>query len=161
MTCDVQQYLPPDDSPDPAVESLVHQIMWAISAPRRRGRSFLPPGNLELIVKNEDGQQLTLLAYRYKGREFISEVHRHDAKLRALHSHDGHRNPGRNETPIENGHIHFPSRLHPLLKSHTSYAYSVNCPRFVDTVHCLEFFCAELNIGLEALQMPLPDRGAG
>lgn len=157
MSCNVKQYLPANDSPDTAIEELVHLPMNAFPRSGRRPRAFLPPSPMELIILTEEGHQLNLVAYR-QGGDFYTELHHRETELRALHTHDGHRNPCSQQPLVSDCHMHFPSQKYPIRKRRSSYAYALDCATFNDTTHSVLFFCAELNITVDAMQLYLAGR---
>jgi len=159
MACNVQQYLPPDDSSVQEVEQIVHASLQAIQRTGRRRRAFLPPGQIELIVVAKDGHQLSLIGYQRKGGDFITELHHADTKLRALHTHEGHENPEPKRGPVDGCHMHFPTIKHPLVWGRASYAYALDCQVPSETIDYVRLFCMELDIVIIEAQPPLPRRG--
>lgn len=161
MSCDVGQYLTGGDEPESEVERLVHLDKWTVptAGRHRRGgrRSFMPRGARELEVRTSEGHELHLLAYRAGRIGLVAELHHGDVKLRSMHNHYGHRNPG-SEVVMDNGHIHFPTERFPLIKSKSTYAYEVECPDD-DILDFLDTFCALLNISIDVLQMTLEAGG--
>lgn len=156
MSCYVQQYLPAGDSPVLDIEKIVHSTMRALAVSRRRRRrSFLPPSPIELLVFTEEGRQLNLIGYQRKGGDFFVELHYRETELRALHTHDGHRNPDPPKTPVKGCHMHFPSTKFPLLYRRSSYAYEISCPDFYEATDSVQFFCTELDIIVDAMQLYL------
>ena len=156
MSCDVAQYLPPDDSPDDDVERIVHSRMRIVrdlqfSARRRR---FRPKGNLELQIETNEDNVVLLRAYRRKGGELIAELHYQFVKMRALHTHEGHRNPGCRHS-LPNGHMHFPSVAFPLVEGKSSYAYELDCSDDEHLANFIDQFCAILDIQLGPFQLTL------
>lgn len=157
MSCNVSQYLPVDDAAVAEVEDIIHNSLTAIPRERRdrrrrRSRGFLPPKSVELIVYTDQGQQLTLLAYETKSTDVYTELHRGDTKLRALHTHDGHRNPYPDNTEVDGCHMHFPSIKFALVVNKSSYAYELDCPDLHYSTDSVEFFCSEIGITIEGLQ---------
>ena len=90
---------------------------------------------------------MKLIVYSNKYDNFFAELHDGDTKLRALHTHEGHRNPDPSRTALGGPHMHFPSVRYPLVYGRSSYAYRIDdCPDFGAVIDCLRFFCAELGI---------------
>ena len=155
MSCNVEQYLPADDSPVADVERIVRLKMIAQQG-RRRGRwrgHFLPPQNVEFIISTREGHTLHLTGYCLTDlEECYLALQQRKLVLRKFHAHEGHINPmGRNH-PITRIHMHFPSIKFPLIESRSSYAYSIDEDGFNNVADCLEFFCAELSIDLAGWQ---------
>lgn len=161
MCCDVGQYVPQGDCPDSKIENILHsnlQVLSPAARTSRRGRrSFAPGGRIELPVLSADGRSLLLVAYRAK-EEFYAELHWNEIKLRALHTHSGHRNPGSPER-MPDGHMHFPTRQCPLIGNRSTYAYEEDCDYYHDLNSFVEAFCLLLNIDLEAYQLVLGHGG--
>ncbi len=159
MSCDVAQYLPPDDSPDIEAERIVHSRMRIARDlhPARGGRPrrrFRPKENFELQIESDEGDMVILRAYRRKGGDLMAELHHKSVKMRALHTHEGHRNPGCRH-PLPNGHMHYPSTKHPLVYRYRSYAYELPCSDDENLVLFIDTFCALLDIQLGAFQLTL------
>ena len=158
MSCDVGQYLPQDVAPDPEVERIIHSgkrivgDLKSIGA-RRTGRRRRPQENYELQVESDQGDGLVLRAYK-EGREMIAELHSGPDKIRALHTHDGHRNPQFPER-LPNGHMHFPTNDYPLVPKNSSFAYEILCSEEDSLALFIELFCAELDIQMGPFQMTL------
>ncbi len=157
MSCDVTQYLPPSDSPNAEVERIVHSRMRIIrdlqstrmSHPRRR---FRPKENFELQIETNEGNVVLLRAYRRKGGDLIADLYHQSVKMRALHTHEGHRNP-EDRYSIPNGHIHFPTLAFPLVYGRSSYAYESDCSDSENLALFVELFCALLDIELGSFQL--------
>ena len=96
---------------------------------------------------------LILRAYRQRNGLY-AELYYQAVKIRALHTHDGHRNPG-DRFHLLNGHMHFPTVEFPLIANRSSYAYEVNCSAEVDLVEFINLFCDLLNIKLGSFQATL------
>jgi len=159
MSCKVEQYLPDDDSLDEHVEQLVHSPKNGYAKRTGRGRrSFTPRGAVEMLVVTDDGQTLNLVAYQRSGMIFYTELHRGETKLRSLHNHGGHRNPG-NQPEMENGHMHFPTVNRPLVGFRGTYAYEMDCPEFEESTDQVQFFCAVVDITIDELQLQLRTGG--
>ncbi len=155
MGCNVRQYLPSDDSPEPEIEHIIHLPMVGYSRPPRRRRGFMPTSRIELVVDTEEGHSLDLVAYRKPDGELYAELHNAQVKLRSLHTHDGHRNPDPERTPVSGPHMHFPSRKFPLLVSRHEYAYPIEMSRLYEPFDILQFFCQELDIRIDEHQFQL------
>ena len=113
---------------------------------------------MELSVITEEGHYLNLLSYMTKGGDLYTELHHGDIKLRSLHTHPGHRNPGEyDEAP--DGHMHFPKTLYPLIGGRNTYAYEVDCPGMDSTTDLVSFFCTILDINLDSLQLQMDTGG--
>ena len=158
MSCDVDQYLPQGDSPDSEVEQIVHSPMRIVRDLRARGRrrsrrSFRPKEIFELQVESDQSDELVLRAYK-EGLEMIAELYNGSDKIRALHTHDGHRNPGCRHS-LPDGHMHFPTNNYPLITGDSSYAYEFPCSDEENLVLFVGLFCAELDIELRAFQITL------
>ena len=158
MSCDVAQCLPPDVVPDPEVERIVHSGKRIVedlrpAGRRRSGRRLRPKEIFELRVESDQGDELLLKAYK-EGGEMIAELHYESDKIRALHTHEGHLNPGWQQ-PLPNGHMHFPTNRYPLVRGASSYAYEIPCSDEENLVLFIELFCALLDIELGALQTTL------
>jgi len=155
MSCNVEQYLPIDDSPVEEVELIVHLKMTAQQGRRRsRGRGhFLPPQNVEFVITTKEGHTLHLTGFCLTD---LDECHlalqQSKLVLRKFHAHDGHINPMRRNHSISRIHMHFPSTKFSLIEGRSSYAYSIDEDGFNDVADCLEFFCAELNIDMTGWQ---------
>ena len=159
MPCDVGQYLPPEGSPVTEVEHIVHLPMHAfplVSNPRRTGRRrFVPPSPLELAVDTQPGHSLFLTAHQDTTGHFRADLHHGEILLRSLHSHDWHRNPSPSRALVPGPHMHFPTNTYPLRSGGGSYAYGVEAPRFSDTFDFVSYFCDELDISIDLLQLQL------
>ncbi len=160
MSCDVyiSQCLLEDDCPNEDVEQLVHSSMRIVRDLRptgrgRSGRRLRPREIFELQVESNRGDDLMLKAYKER-RQMIAELHYRSTKIRALHTHEGHRNP-RCPRPLPNGHMHFPTNNYPLGGGPSSYAYEIPCSDEENLVFFIGLFCAELDIELGAFQMTL------
>lgn len=158
MSCDVAQYLPQDVVLDHGVERIVHSGKRIVrdfrsTVRRRSGRRLRPKEIFELQLESDQGDELVLMAYT-EGREMIAELHNGSDKIRALHTHDGHRNPGCTEH-LPNGHMHFPTNSYPLVTGGSSYAYEIPCSDEENLVLFIALFCAELDIELGAFQITL------
>ncbi len=155
MSCDVGQYLPPDDSPISEVEQIVHLKMTAQQG-RRRGRGrgqFLPSQSIEFVITTREGHTLHLTGYCLSDLDECYLDFQHGRIiLREFHTHDGHINPMKRNHPIARIHMHFPSKKFLLGEGRSSYAYSIDDDGFDDIVDCLKFFCAELDIDLNGWQ---------
>lgn len=163
MSCNVGQYLPPDDSPDDDIERIVHSnldIMGNVPSPSRSSGKFRSKERLELRVESDVADDLVLRAYRRKGGDLMAELHYQNAKIRALHTHYGHRNPGSNEV-LPNGHMHFPTVKRPLAKGSSSYAYELDCSDDEGLFDIVISFCALLNIHTGNFHLPLDSYGRG
>ncbi len=155
MGCDVGQYLPIDDSPVVAVERIVHLSKVAFPTRPRARRGFAPTNKIELLVDTPEGS-LDLVAYGDRKGDFFAELHDGNVKLRSLHTHYGHRNPGAPEgTRLENGHMHFPSERYPLITSGYEYGYPIELPKFDYPYDILLFFCDDLDIQIDRMQLQL------
>lgn len=159
MSCDVDQYLPQGDSPDLEVERIVHSRMRIVrdiqaSGRRRSRRSFRPKEIFELQLESDDGDVVLLRAYRRKGGDLMAELHHQSVKMRALHTHEGHRNP-RCRLSLPDGHMHFPSVIFPLAEGKSSYAYEMDCSNDEHLVNFIDKFCAILDIQLGPFQLTL------
>ena len=159
MSCNVDQYLAQGDSPDSEVEQIVHSPMriardLQASGRRRSRRSFRPKEIFELQLESDEGNVVLLRAYRRKGGDLIAELHLQSVKMRALHTHEGHRNPGCRH-PLPDGHMHFPSVAFPLAEGKSSYAYELDCSDDECLVNFIDQFCAILDIQLGPFQLTL------
>lgn len=161
MSCGVAQYLSPGDSPDVEVERIVHsnlEIVGNAPSPNRSSRKFRSKELLELRVESSAADDLVLRAYRRKGGDLIAELHYQNTKIRALHTHYGHRNPGSNEV-LPNGHMHFPTVKHPLVEGSNSYSYELYCSDDEKLSDIVISFCALLNIHTGNFHLPLDSYG--
>ena len=163
MSCDVTQYLPPTDSPDAEVERIVHSRMRVARNLRSTGRShshrsFRPKENFELQIDTDDGNAILLRAYRRKGGDLMADLYHRSVKMRALHTHEGHRNPGDSHS-LPNGHVHFPTVSFPLVYGKSSYAYESSCSDDEDLALFVGLFCTLLDIGLGDFQFILDSAG--
>ena len=159
MSCDVAQYLPFGDSPDVEVERIVHSRMKIVGnfQPRERRRprrSFRPRENFELEIESDEGNLVLLKAYRRKGGDLMAELHHRSVKIRALHTHEGHRNPGCGHS-LPDGHMHFPSVGYPLVAGQSSHAYESPCSDDEEVVPFIDLFCALMDIRLGPFQLTL------
>lgn len=154
MSCDVAQHLPLGDYPDIEVERIVHSRMRIVGDLQfsARGRRFRPKENFELQIETNEGNVVSLRAYRRKGGDLMADLYHQSVKVRALHTHEGHRNPGERYS-LPNGHIHFPTLAFPLVYGRSSYAYESDCSDSEDLVLFVELFCALLDIELGSFQM--------
>ena len=163
MPCNVGQYLPPGECPDCQIEYVLHSGLEVLAPQpeghgrRRRRKSFAPGNRIEYPVVSAEGHLLKLIAYSKNG-ELYAELHWGDAKIRALHTHIGHRNPGHG-CPMADGHMHFPTSNYPLIGSRSTYAYEQDCDDFQDLNAFVIAFCALLNIEWDALQLVLGHGG--
>ena len=162
MACNVGQYLPDNDQPLEETERLVHlpKTGYPRGTRRRQGRgsSFTPRNRLEMSVVTCKGQELTLLAYRNKWGEIFVELHRGDEKIRSLHTHQGHSNPGHG-CPMSDGHMHFPTKQYPFISNKSQYAYEVDFPFIDQWVDVVQYFGGLLDIEIDALQLQLGNGG--
>lgn len=159
MSCDVDQYLPQGDSPDFEVERIVHSPMRIVrdlqtSGRRRSRRSLRPKEIFELQLESDNGNVILLRAYRRKGGDLMAELHNQSIKMRALHTHEGHRNPGCRHS-LPDGHMHFPSVAFPLAEGKSSYAYELDCSNDEHLVNFIDQFCAIFDIQLGPFQLTL------
>lgn len=160
MTCNVERYLPDDDSEVPSIERLVHQphleaIVLSPGSQRTRHR-FRPPNNVKLEVFGRQGLTMWLIGYSNSGGDVVIELKHQDRTLRKLHTHDGHHNPDRKL--VEGAHIHFPSRKYPLSQNGSSYAYGLETT-IESLVDWLLYFCDRMDISmLNGIQTYLSDR---
>ena len=159
MSCDIPQYLPPDDSVDEDVERIVHSGMRIVRdlRPTGRGRSrrrFRPKDYYDLQLESDEGNVVLLKAFRRRGGDLMAELHHHSVKMRALHTHEGHRNPG-SQHYLPNGHMHFPTIQFPLVVGKSSYAYESPCTNDHELVLFIDEICALLDIQLGPFQLIL------
>lgn len=159
MSCDVAQYLPPGDSPDVEVERIVHSGMRIVrdlqaSGRGRSRRRFRPKENFELQLESDEGNVVLLRAYRRKGGDLMAELYHESVKIRALHTHEGHRNPGEGRS-LPDGHMHFPTVAFPLVEGKSSYAYELDSSDDEHLVYFIDQFCALLNIQLGPFHLTL------
>ena len=84
----------------------------------------------------------------------MAELHHHSVKIRALHTHEGHRNPC-SQHYLPNGHMHFPTIQFPLIVGRSSYAYEYSCTDDHELVLFIDEICALLNIQLGPFQLIL------
>ena len=82
----------------------------------------------------------------------MADLYHQSVKMRALHTHEGHRNPG-DRYSLHNGHVHFPTLAFPLVYGKSSYAYESDCSDSEDLVLFIELFCALLDIELGSFQL--------
>ena len=161
MSCDVAQYLPEDDRPKEQLERVLHLTLKALPLNsrrlRRRPRSFMPKGKLELEVVSNEGHRMSLKAYVWKGG-LVADLHLGDEKLRSLHTHSDHRDP-RGHYRMPNGHIHYPTYKFPLVTGCSSYAYEQDCSAGDCLNDFVELFCSLLNIEMNAFQLMLDTGG--
>ena len=151
MACDVAQYLPQDDFADEEAERIVHSNLCVVRAVNRSGsarnrRRFRPKEVVELLVEWDQGDHLLLRAYRRGGGDLMAELHHRDVKVRSLHTHVGHRNPG-GFYSLPDGHMHFPSTAFPMLNKSDTYAYELDCTDDDSLVDFILLFCDLLDIG--------------
>ena len=106
---------------------------------------------------SEEGHLLLLVGYRTK-EELYAELHWNDIKIRALHTHPRHRNPG-SRSRMADGHMHFPTSKYPLIGHRSSYAYEEDCNDWSDLNSFIEVFCTMLNIELDTYQLVLEHGG--
>ena len=78
--------------------------------------------------------------------------------MRALHTHNGHRNPGE-DVEMPDGHMHFPTRWHPLVVSKSSYTYEFECDEHKSLEPFVLLFCALLDIEIDSLQFEMDTGG--
>ena len=154
MSCDVAQYLPFGDDPDVEVERIVHSRMRIVRHLQFSGRRrrFRPKENFELQIETNEGNVVLLQAYRRKGGDLMADLYHQSVKTRALHTHEGHRNPG-DRYSLHNGHIHFPTLTFPLAYGRSSYAYESDCSDSEDLALFVELFCDLLDIELGSFQL--------
>lgn len=159
MSCEVTQYLPQDDSSDDESERLVHSNMRIVRDLRATGRSrtrrrFRPKEHYDFQLETDEGDVISLRAYRRRGGDLIADLHYHSVKMRALHTHEGHRNP-RSQHRLPNGHMHFPTTHFPLVTGKSSFAYESPCSDDQELVLFIDDFCALLGIELGPFQLTL------
>lgn len=106
---------------------------------------------------SDEANGLLLVAYKTKN-ELYAELHWDDVKIRALHTHPGHCNPGC-WSPMPDGHMHFPTYRFPLIGNRSTYAYVEDCDDYHDLNSFVEKFCALLNIELDTYQLILEHGG--
>jgi hypothetical protein len=154
MSCNVAQYLPSGDDRVDEVERIVHLNMKLKEGGRRgRGTQFLPPQNIQFIVKTEQGDLLHLTGYcLYDFGECYLDLQRGREIFRKFHAHEGHENPAGRNGVVAFTHMHFPSVSYPLVERESSYAYSIDGDRYYDIGDCLTSFCVELNIDMAGWQ---------
>ena len=157
MSCDVAQYLSLADSPDAEVERIVHSRMRIIrnirpSEGNRSRRRFRPKEHLELQIESDASNGVSLRVHRRKGGDLMADLYHQSVKMRALHTHEGHRNPG-DHYSLPNGHIHFPTVSFPLVYGRSSHAYESDCSDEEDLPFFVELFCAMLDIELGPFQL--------
>ena len=151
MACEVDQYLPANDSSVLEVEQLVHQAgKYAIfRKPPKGRRRFSVQSKTRLHVESSAGQLMVLDGYESQGHVYV-ELRMGKLILRKLHTHSGHRNPDSKEE-VDGVHMHFPSRRFPLLKDRRSHAYRIDAE--IDCVaDGLQLFCLLTNIEVEGIQ---------
>ena len=150
MACEVGQYLPDGDDPEPRVEDLVHMEKRVLRGrpvlPRRP--KFMPRPVIELLVETPEGDRLQVLGFVEKGNRFVAELHFGDLKLRAMHTHPRHCNPG-SSWHMSDGHIHFPTKEFPQGR----YAYEVYCPDDCEFLEFLQDFAAVINLDISDVQL--------
>ena len=159
MSCDVSQHLPKEDSPDVEVERIVHSGMRIARDLRPTGRSrsrrrFRPKEHYDLQLETDEGNVVILKAYRRRGGDLMAELHHHSVKMRALHTHNGHRNPN-SQHHLPNGHMHFPTIQFPLVAGKSSYAYESPCTEDQELALFIDQICALFNIRLGPFQLIL------
>ena len=159
MSCAVTQHLPEDDSSDVEAERLVHSSMRIVKDLRPTGRErsrrrFRPKEYYDFQLETDEGDVVILRAYRRKGGDLMADLHHHSTKVRALHTHEGHRNPG-SPHRLPNGHMHFPSAHFPLVTGKSSYAYESPCSDGQELVFFIDEICALLDIRLGPFQLTL------
>ena len=156
MACDAAQFLPQDDWPDSEVERIVHLNLMVLGpaepqGSRRSQRRLMPRWGVELRVVTEEAHELRLRIFRRKGGDWMAELYWGTTKVRALHTHSGHRNPNHHGA-LPNGHIHFPTNRYRLVEGGNSYAYEHNCDEDIDGHDFLQVSCAVLDINLDEFQ---------
>lgn len=158
MACDVLRFLPPGDSVDEDVERIVHLSLELLLPEeprrRRRRRTLTRPGGLEIQVASVEGDTLWVKGYRRQEGDLMAELFHDGVKVRALHTHSGHRNPD-GESPLEDGHMHFPTRNHPLDIRANTHAYPVDCDDRDEVGDFVMTFCALLGIGFDPFNFQL------
>ena len=161
MSCNVGQYLPEDDSPRIQIERVLHLNLRSLPPTHqgrgRRGRSFIPKRQLEIEVVSNEGDRMSLKAYRWKGG-LVAELHIGNEKLRSFHTHSGHRHP-HGCYRMTNGHMHFPTNKFPLVYGGNSYAYEQHCSDADCLNTFVELFCSLLNISIDTFQLFLGTGG--
>ena len=83
----------------------------------------------------------------------MADLYHRSVKIRALHTHEGHRKiHPRERYSLPNGHIHFPTLDFPLVYGRSSYAYESDCSDSENLALFVELFCALLDIELGSFQ---------
>ena len=158
MACDVLRFLLPGDFVDEDVERIVHLGLELLlpEEPRRgrRRRTLIRPGSSEIQVASVEGHTLWVKGYRRKEGDLMAELFHYGVKVRALHTHGGHRNP-EGGSPLEDGHMHFPTRDHPLDEGANTYAYPVDCDDGDEVGDFVMMFCELLGIGFDPFNFQL------
>ena len=152
MSCDVNQYLPQNDRPEPEVERLIHlqdMACFQLGSPKSRRRRFAPQRQVKCEVIGLNGSLMRLTGYENRRGYVNIELSEGDRILRKLHTHPGHRNPG--GCLVDGTHMHFPTRKIPLRSDGRSYAYGLDVE--IDSLpEGIRFFCELLNIRIEGIQ---------
>ena len=155
MACDVGQYLSPGDSVVDELEEIVHSNLAALVDGRgsdAAGRRLAPNRSYDIHVTSNGRPGFRLKAYANPVGHLFAELHYGSRKIRALHTHEGHKNPkGQDELP--NGHMHFPTHRHPLVSDRLQYAYEVCCDEYDPLDVFLLCFCDLLGIKIDPSQL--------
>ncbi len=120
-----------------------------------KGKSFLPPNALELIVSVVGTKDVLFLRERLDtvGKVSIVLSTGDSVILRQGHfNHDWHHNPNGVEVSPPH-HIHFPTEGYPDLSRHHSYAYPVKGKG--DYISALYKICEDCNVKVHGIPIPL------
>ena len=113
---------------------------------------------MDIEVRSNEGHELHVLVYQIKRLGLIAELYYGNSKLRSMHTHGGHRNPRSIEREMENGHVHFPTKRYPLVRSQSTYAYEIDFD-VEDRIDFLFMFCELMNIDIDSVQLSLESGG--
>ena len=157
MVCNVRQFLPTDDDAVPDVEELIHsrdRVALPVRPRLSRRRRFRPQDPVKLDIWGAGQPEMVLTGHSNSRGDIYIALRQSHHLLRKLHTHEGHFNPG--GELVSGTHMHFPSRLRPLLDDGPSYAYQLEI-EIASVVEGVMYFCDLLNIWTDGIQSFLGD----
>jgi len=153
------QWIDPSDNLVDAIEQKVKADKSARSAPRTKGKAFIPLNELELnvIVKNS-GEIIRLTEWVDRAGRFHLGLEEPTTKYRRgdFQVQRPHHNPNGVDI-LPPHHIHFPTVIYPL-EGRSSYAHPVrhtDDETGTDYISALRLFCAYTNIMLSGASVPI------
>ena len=152
-------WIDPADSLIITIEQKLQADKTAKSAPKTKGRAFIPLNELELdVIIKESGEVVRLTEWVDRIGRFHLGLGDSNAKYRRgdFQETRRHHNPnGVNISPPH--HIHFPTIKYPLDGEH-SYAHPArptDDKSGADYISALQLFCSYTNIMLSGVSLPI------